>query len=103
MKFRWCCFVFLMAFGFSLPGMRNRASRAEKRPENMFAGRASLAPSDLSGDGPWLVPFLRAAGQSRVPEGCFKVTGVFSETGALAILPTGTWYLKPRTYLSRRL
>ena len=36
----------------------------------------------------------------RVPEGCFQVAGVFNPTtGALAILPTGTWYLKPRNYL----
>ena len=36
----------------------------------------------------------------RVPEGCFQVNGVFNDsTGALAILPTGTWYLKPRNYL----
>jgi hypothetical protein len=35
-----------------------------------------------------------------VPEGCFQVAGVFNPTtGALAILPTGTWYLKPRNYL----
>jgi hypothetical protein len=35
-----------------------------------------------------------------VPAGCFQVAGVFNPaTGALAILPTGTWYLKPRNYL----
>jgi len=36
----------------------------------------------------------------RVPEGCFQVTGVFNSTsGALAVIP-GTWYLKPRNFVS---
>jgi hypothetical protein len=35
-----------------------------------------------------------------VPEGCFQVAGVYNAaTGALAVLPTGTWYLKPDNYL----
>lgn len=34
----------------------------------------------------------------RVPEGCYKVTGVFNNaSGGLAIIP-GEWYLRPRNY-----
>jgi len=36
----------------------------------------------------------------KVPEGCFQVTAVFNSTsGALAVIP-GTWYLKPRNFMS---
>ena len=55
----------------------------------------------LSDDGSrGMFHFYPLSENPRVPEGCFQVAGVFNPaTGALAILPTGTWYLKPRNYL----
>ena len=55
----------------------------------------------LSGDGSHGVfRFYPLPENPSVPEGCFQVAGVFNpEMGALAVLPTCTWYLKPRDYL----
>src|SRR3569832_1498152 len=55
----------------------------------------------LSEDGSrGLFQFFPLPENPAVPEGCFQVTGVFnSSTGALAVIP-GTWYLKPRNFVS---
>jgi hypothetical protein len=102
MKFRGACFVFLMAFGFSLPANAQQSMAGGEWTGKYVCGQGVTgAHLILSGDGSrGLFHFYALPDNPRVPEGCFQVTGVFnSETGALAILPTGTWYLKPRNYL----
>lgn len=57
---------------------------------------ARLIMSDDGSRG--LFHFFPVPDNPRVPEGCYKVTGVFNNaSGALAIIP-GEWYLRPRNY-----
>src|SRR3978361_2363779 len=53
----------------------------------------------LSEDGSHgLFHFYALPDNPRVPEGCYRVTGVFNNAnGGLAIIP-GEWYLRPRNY-----
>jgi hypothetical protein len=102
MKFRNACFGFLIAFGLSLPAAAQERSAGGEWTGKYVCGQGITgARLILSGDGSrGVFHFYPLPENPRVPEGCFQVIGVFnSETGALAILPTGTWYLKPRNYL----
>ncbi len=62
--------------------------------QGVTGARLILSEDGSSG----LFQFYPLPENPRVPEGCYKVTGVFNNTsGALAIIP-GEWYLRPRNY-----
>jgi hypothetical protein len=102
MKFRGACFGFLIVLGLSLPASAQERSAGGEWTGKYVCGQGITgARLILSEDGSrGVFHFYPLPDNPRVPEGCFQVTGVFNNTtGALAILPTGTWYLKPRNYL----
>jgi hypothetical protein len=101
MKFRDVGFGLLLAFGFALPATAlERLAGGEWTGKYVCGQGVTGVRLILSEDGSrGVFHFYPLPENPRVPEGCFQVTGVFnSDTGALAILPTGTWYLKPRNY-----
>ena len=102
MKFGSVGFVILIAFGLVRPASAQQRSAGGEWTGKYVCGqgvtgaRLILSPDGSRG----VFHFYPLPDNPRVPEGCFQVTGVFNDaTGALAILPTGTWYLKPRNYL----
>jgi hypothetical protein len=102
MKFRSVGFVLLLAVGFGLPASAQQRSVGGEWTGKYVCGqgvtgaRLILSPDGSRG----VFHFYPLPDNPRVPEGCFQVSGVFNDsTGALAVLPTGTWYLKPRNYL----
>ena len=101
MKFLGAGVVLLLAFGIVLPASGEPRSAGGEWTGKYVCGqgvtgaRLVLSPDGSRG----VFHFYPLPDNPRVPEGCFQVTGVFNDfTGALAILPTGTWYLKPRGY-----
>jgi hypothetical protein len=92
----------LIAVGCSWPaGAQERSVGGEWTGKYVCGQGVTGARLVLSDDGSrGVFHFYPLPENPRVPEGCFQVAGVFNPTtGALAILPTGTWYLKPRNYL----
>ncbi len=71
-------------------------------PENMSAGRVSpeRGLSSVTTDRAACSISIRCRTIRGFRRAVFRSPGVFNPaTGALAILPTGTWYMKPRNYL----
>ena len=91
----------LIAIGCGRPaGAQERSVGGEWTGKYVCGQGVTGARLVLSDDGSrGVFHFYPLPDNPRVPEGCYQVTGVFNDaTGALAILPTGTWYLKPRGY-----
>src|SRR3984885_4094825 len=102
MKFGIVCLGVLFAVAIALPAAaQSRSAGGEWTGKYVCRQGVTGARLILSEDGSrGVFHFYPLPDNPRVPEGCFQVTGVFNDSsGALAILPTGTWYLKPRNYL----
>src|ERR1700681_4975149 len=107
MKFRggWLggvCLGFLLTAGLAPPAAAQaRSAGGEWTGKYVCRQGVTGARLILSEDGSrGVFHFFALPENPRVPAGCYQVTGIFnSETGALAIVP-GTWYLKPRNYVS---
>jgi hypothetical protein len=101
MRLRGICLGFLIAAGLASPAdAQERSAGGEWTGKYVCGQGVTGARLILSEDGSrGVFHFYPLPENPRVPEGCFQVNGVFNATtGDLAILPSGTWYLKPRGY-----